>query len=76
MDNIIKGVIIIEGLLLADIEGEVTNVCIDKLIFDKIKIKSLVKLQPYSIKTNCGGLVALFTMIPIHSRNYVQQSLK
>ncbi len=46
MDNIIKGVVIIEGLLLADIEGEVTNVCIDKLIFDEIKNKSLVKLQP------------------------------
>jgi hypothetical protein len=46
MDNIIKGVIIIEGLLLANIEGEVINVCIDKLIFDEIKKKSLVKLQP------------------------------
>jgi hypothetical protein len=46
MDNIIKGVVIIEGLLLADIEGEVTNVYIDKLIFDEIKKVSLVKLQP------------------------------
>jgi hypothetical protein len=37
MDNIIKGVVIIEGLLLVNIEGEVTNIYIDKLIFDKIK---------------------------------------
>jgi hypothetical protein len=37
MDNIIKGVVIIEGLLLADIGGEVTNIYIDKLIFDEIK---------------------------------------
>jgi hypothetical protein len=29
-------VIIIEGLLLADIEGEVTTICIDKLIFNGI----------------------------------------
>jgi hypothetical protein len=35
MDNIIRGVVIIEGLLLADIEGEVTNGCIHKLIFDE-----------------------------------------
>ncbi len=41
----IKGVIIIEGLLLANIEGEVTNICIDKLIFDEIK-NNLVQLQP------------------------------
>jgi hypothetical protein len=45
MDNMIKGVIIIEGLLLANIEGEVTNICIDKLIFDEIK-NNLVQLQP------------------------------
>ncbi len=41
----IEGVIIIEGLLLANIEGEVTSICIDKLIFDEIK-NNLVQLQP------------------------------
>jgi hypothetical protein len=37
MENIIKGVVIIEGLLIADIEEEVINVCINKLIFNEKK---------------------------------------
>jgi hypothetical protein len=44
MENIIKGVVIIKGLLVANIE--VKNVSINKLIFDGTKNKSFVKLQP------------------------------
>jgi hypothetical protein len=45
MENIIKGVVIIKGLLVANIE--VKNVSINKLIFDGTKNKSFVKLQPW-----------------------------
>jgi hypothetical protein len=85
MDNIIKKVKIIKGLL-ANIEREVTNVYINKLIFDKTKKRSFKKLQliiKYDLNCNANicfthyedGETYCFCSIHIHFVRFVNKGV-
>jgi ribosomal protein L2 len=70
MENIIKGVVIIEGLLVADIEEEVTNVCINKLIFNENKIKIFCKITTIEYDPNCNANIC-FTQYEDGEKQYI-----